>query len=550
MRITMAQLNPVVGDIEGNVARVVDALQIASGERADLVVFPELVLTGYPPKDLLEFPAFIAQVREALVRVVRVSNDFPGLGIVLGAPTPTNLPDGKPLFNTALLITDGEVVFQQSKMLLPTYDVFDELRYFRPAADNDVITFKGEKLGLSVCEDVWNEPDPSRGDKRPYSCDPVAMLSEKGATLLINISASPFSVGKEAVRYRLIRDHARSRGLDFVFVNQVGGNDDLVFDGKSLFVDRQGHTRCVFPSFEEAVITTDTEPQGPVQPYELEDELVTIYKALVLGTRDYVGKCGFSRAVIGLSGGIDSAVTAAIAVSALGPDNVRVLAMPSPYSSASSLEDATILAKNLGIGIEVLEISRLMNTYGEALAGSFEGVEEDVTEENIQARIRGNLLMAFSNKFGCLPLSTGNKSELAVGYCPLYGDMRGGLAVISDGPKTLVFELARHINAKGDLIPRRIIEKPPSAELKPDQKDQDSLPPYDVLDRILELHIDSRESVDQIIEAGFDRSTVTWVVDAVRRNEYKRKQAAPGLKVTSKAFGTGRRMPIAARYRV
>jgi NAD+ synthase (glutamine-hydrolysing) len=548
MRITMAQLNPVVGDTEGNVARVVNALRVAADEQADLLVLPELVLTGYPPRDLLEFPKFIAQVKQALIEVVRASEDYPDIGVILGAPTLTNLPEGKPLFNTALLIADGGVVFQQSKMLLPTYDVFDELRYFRPAADNHVVAFKGEKLGLSVCEDVWNEADP--WNQRPYACDPVAMLSEKGATLLINISASPFSVGKEKARYDLIREHARSCRLDFVFVNQVGGNDDLVFDGRSLFVDRDGNARCVFPSFEEAIITVDTGDGGQPVSYEFEDELETVYKALVLGTRDYVEKCGFSEAVVGLSGGIDSAVTAAIAVEALGSDNVRSLAMPSPYSSPSSLEDASTLAENLGIGFEVIDISRLMTAYEGALEGMFKGLEEDITEENIQARIRGNLLMALSNKFGCLPLSTGNKSELAVGYCTLYGDMSGGLAVISDVPKTMVFELARRINRDGMIIPSRIIERPPSAELKPDQKDQDTLPPYDILDQILERHIDCRESVDQIAEAGFDRETVRWVVDTVTRNEYKRKQAAPGLKVTSKAFGTGRRMPIAAKYRL
>jgi NAD+ synthase (glutamine-hydrolysing) len=548
MRITMAQLNPVVGDIEGNVARIVDVLPIAAKNRADLVVFPELVLTGYPPEDLLEFPGFVSQVKAGLDRVAAVSANYRDLGIVVGAPAPTGHRDGKPLFNAAFLVQAGKILFRQAKMLLPTYDVFDELRYFKPGDTNDVVPFKNERLGLSVCEDFWNEP--GAWTKRLYPFDPIDMLAKKGATLLINISASPFSVGKEAIRYRLLRDHAEAHGLKFVFVNQVGGNDDLVFDGTSLFVDEKGRAACVLPSFEEAVVTIDTERPGEVAPYEIEAEIAAVRKALVLGTRDYVRKCGFRKAVIGLSGGVDSAVTAAIAAEALGSRNVLGIAMPSPYSSRESLEDAEELVRNLGIELEVIGISSVMDAYGAALEKPFRGMETDVTEENIQARIRGNILMAFANKFGYLPLSTGNKSELAVGYCTLYGDMSGGLAVISDLPKTMVFELARFYNAGGNVIPERTISKAPSAELKLDQKDQDTLPPYEVLDRILERHIDRHESVDEIAAAGYERETVAWVADAVRKNEHKRKQAAPGIKVTSKAFGSGRRMPIAAKYRV
>lgn len=548
MRITMAQINPVVGDVEGNVSRVLDVLPVAANDRADLVVFPELILTGYPPEDLLEFPGFISQVKAGLDRVVAVSASYRDLGIVLGAPAATGHSDGKPLFNAAFLVHAGKVLFRQPKMLLPTYDVFDELRYFKPGDSNDAVPFKKERLGLSVCEDFWNEP--GAWTRRLYPFDPIDMLAGKGATLLINIAASPFSVGKEAVRYRLLRDHAEAHGLKFVFVNQVGGNDDLVFDGRSLVVDEKGAARCVLPGFEEVVVTIDTAELGTATPYELEDEIVSVRRALVLGTRDYVRKSGFAKAVIGLSGGIDSAVTAAIAAEALGSENVLGIAMPSPYSSRDSLEDAEELARNLGITLEAIGISDLMNAYGGALERAFRGMETDVTEENIQARIRGNILMAFSNKFGYLPLSTGNKSELAVGYCTLYGDMSGGLAVISDLPKTMVFELARLYNAGGTVIPARTIAKAPSAELKPGQKDQDTLPPYDVLDRILERHIDRHESVDEIVSAGFDAGTVTWVVDTVRKNEYKRRQAAPGIKVTSKAFGSGRRMPIAAKYRV
>jgi NAD+ synthase (glutamine-hydrolysing) len=548
MRITMAQINPVVGDVDGNVARILDVLPIAAKDKADLAVFPELVMTGYPPKDLLEFPGFIEQVGSGLDRVVSASKRFHDLGIVLGAPAPTGHHEGKPLFNTAFVIHAGKILFRQPKMLLPTYDVFDELRYFKPGDENDVVPFKNERLGLSVCEDFWNEP--GAWSKPLYPFDPIDMLAGKGATLLINISASPFSEGKEAVRYRLLRDHAEAHALVFVFVNQVGGNDDLVFDGRSLVVDETGAARCVLPSFEESVVTIDTEALGKPVAYEFEREIVTIRKALVLGTRDYMRKCGFSRSVIGLSGGIDSAVTAAIAVEALGKDNVLGIAMPSPHSAPESLEDASALAKNLGIAFEVIGISGLMDAYRGSLEKAFRGMAEDVTEENIQARIRGNILMAFSNKFGYLPLSTGNKSELAVGYCTLYGDMSGGLAVISDVPKTQVFEIARLINAERAVIPDRTFTRPPSAELKPGQKDEDTLPPYEVLDRILELHVDRHQSVEEIVAAGLDRETVTWVVETVRRNEYKRKQAAPGIKVTSKAFGSGRRMPIAAKYRV
>lgn len=548
MRITMAQLNPLVGDVEGNVGRVLDVLPMAASEGADLAVFSELVITGYPPKDLLESPAFMRQVDKGLDRVVEASGNYRNLGIILGAPSPTGLHGGKPLHNTAFLISAGKILKRQSKMLLPTYDVFDELRYFRAGDENDVAPFGEERIGMSVCEDLWNEPGAWKA--RLYAFDPIDLLAKKGATLLVNISASPFSVGKEAVRHRLIRDHAQAHGLGFVFVNQVGGNDDLVFDGRSLFVDGAGRARCVFPSFEEAVITVDTADQAPVADYELEDEMTTIHKALVLGTRDYVRKCGFSRVVIGLSGGIDSAVTAAVAASALGEKNVLGVAMPSPFTSAESREDAETLARSLGIDFETVPIADLMHAYDRALAAVFKGMEKDVTEENIQARIRGNILMAYSNKFGYLPLSTGNKSELAVGYCTLYGDMSGGLAVISDVPKTQVFELARYINRRGAVIPQRIILKTPSAELKPGQTDQDTLPPYDILDGILERHIDHLQSAEEIAAAGYDRRTVDWVADAVRRNEHKRKQAAPGIKVTSKAFGFGRRMPIAAKYRL
>jgi NAD+ synthase (glutamine-hydrolysing) len=544
----MAQLNPVVGDIDGNVDLVLATLERASADRADLVVFPELIVTGYPPKDLLERPAFIDRAKAAVERVTEASKAYPGLGIVLGYPARTGKSEGKELHNVAALICEGKVQFEQAKMLLPVYDVFDEARYFQSVTDNAVVPFAGAKLGLSICEDLWYEPDP--WNRRIYSCDPMEMLVGKGASLIINISASPFSMGKEEARYELIKNHARKHGLPLVFVNQVGGNDDLVFDGRSLYVDETGAARVVFPSFEEKTETIDTSAPPAATTYGFEEPTTAVYRALVLGTRDYICKCGLSKVVIGLSGGIDSAVTAAVARDAVGGKNMLLLAMPSPYSSESSVSDAKELAENLGGELRVIEIEGMMKAYESVLRSHFKGAKPDVTEENIQARIRGNLLMAISNKFGHLPLSTGNKSELAVGYCTLYGDMSGGLAVISDVPKTLVYRLAGYVNRAGTVIPTSIITKPPSAELKPDQKDQDVLPPYDILDRILEYYVDKRWSIDEIVEQGFDMETVEWVIGTVRNNEYKRKQAAPGLKVTSKAFGSGRRMPIAAKYDV
>lgn len=546
MRITIAQLNPVVGAIEENTERIVGILERASSDRANLAVFSELVITGYPPQDLLERPVFVEQAARGLERIRAASKRHRGLGIVLGCPVPTGLPDGNALYNAAILIADGEVLFQQAKMLLPTYDVFYEARHFLPARDNQTFDYKKERLGLSICEDLWFESDP--GNRRPYTFDPIAMLAGKGASLVVNISASPFSAGKERIRYDLIRKHATRHKVPFLFVNQVGGNDELVFDGRSLYIDETGRARVVCASFEEDVRTIDTRDPGMEGPYVPEAELETILKALVLGTRDYLRKCGISKVVVGLSGGIDSAVTIAIACYAVGPENVVAIAMPSEYTSPASLEDAKEFASNLGVRMEVVPIHGAMRAYDDALRGVFKGKARDVTEENIQARIRGNYLMAYSNKWGHLPLSTGNKSELAVGYCTLYGDMSGGLAVISDVPKTVVYELAQLINRTKNVIPRRVIERPPSAELKPNQLDQDTLPPYDVLDRILAHYVDHHESYDQIVARGFDPATVAWVIDAVRRNEYKRKQAAPGIKVTSKAFGSGRRMPVAAKY--
>ena len=547
MRVTIAQLNPTVGDISGNVAKIVRTLSECAPYLPDLVIFTELFLVGYPPKDLLERSWFIARAQEAVDELRRVSKGYPGTGILLGAPLPTAQANGKGLYNAALLLYQGEILARQAKSLLPTYDVFDEARYFDPAPEVQAVSFKGERLGIHVCEDAWT--DPTLWARRPpYTFDPVQALAKQGATLFINISASPFNVGKEAVRFGLIREHARRHGIPFVYVNQIGGNDDLLFDGRSMCLDRRGEPLATLQPFSEQVQTIESDQPGIAGSYVPQEEIASVHDALVMGLRDYMCKTGFSRAVIGLSGGIDSAVTCCLAVKALGQENVLGITMPSPYSSTGSIEDSRQLARNLGIEFRVIPISGIYQAYLDTLKEHFAGRPPNEAEENIQARIRGNILMAMSNKFGYLVLSTGNKSELAVGYCTLYGDMSGGLAVISDVPKTMIYELARYINREIEVIPCASITKPPSAELKPNQVDQDTLPPYPVLDQILHHYVEEGHSVQEIVARGFDPDIVKWVARAVDRNEYKRKQAAPGLKVTTKAFGVGRRMPIAARF--
>ncbi len=473
---------------------------------------------------------------------------YPDTGILTGAPVSAD-GAGKGLYNGAFLIHDGRTTAVRYKSLLPTYDVFDETRYFETAPEVMPVSFKGETIGISVCEDAWNDPVLWPGN-RMYSFNPIEALAQKGATIIINISASPFTIGKEEIRYRLISNHAKEHGVPFLYVNQVGGNDELLFDGRSMFVNRNGEPVRMFPSFIECVEMVDTEKSGGKSTFVPQDKIETVYVALRLGVRDYLKKCGFSKAVLGLSGGIDSAVTAAVACDALGKENVIGIAMPSRYSSEGSVNDSKTLAENLGISFMIVPIDQVYQGYLDALSGHFEGTESDITEENIQARVRGNVLMAFSNKFGYLLLTTGNKSELAVGYCTMYGDMSGGLAVISDVPKTMVYDLAHYINRSTEIIPVEIIRKAPSAELRPDQKDQDTLPPYETLDRILSAYIEDGCSVDDIVSMGIDRDSVMWVINTVKRSEYKRCQAAPGLKVTSKAFGIGRRMPIASRYTV
>jgi NAD+ synthase (glutamine-hydrolysing) len=546
MRVTIAQLNPTVGDIEGNLERVKPVLEQAARDSSDLVVLTELFLVGYPPRDLVERDWFIDCAERGIERMVELSARYPSQGILFGAPVRVRSGAGHLLHNSAILAHAGKLLFTQHKSLLPTYDVFDEGRYFDPGNEPGVVEFKGEKLGISICEDAWNDPD--LWPRRLYSYDPVAALASKGATLLVNISSSPFHVGKEEVRFRIVSTHARKHGLPFVFVNQVGANDELVFDGRSIAVDRLGNAVTICPSFKEHVETIETGTGGSPDRYRPQDEIESARDALVLGIRDYMRKCGFKRAVLGLSGGIDSAVVAVLASEAIGPENVLGVAMPSRYSKEESTDYAKELASRIGIGFEIVPIDSIYQAYIDELNAPLKGTDKvDVTLENIQARIRGNILMAVSNKFGHLVLSTGNKSELAVGYSTLYGDMSGGLAVISDVPKTMVYKIAGLINLDREIIPRWIIDRPPSAELRPDQKDQDTLPPYEILDRIIHHYVDEGRSADEIAGLGLDPQTVKWAIKTIDRNEYKRRQAAPGLKITSKAFGTGRRMPIAAK---
>lgn len=545
MKITLAQLNPIVGDISGNLNRI-RRIFFEYGRRSDLIVFPELFICGYPPRDLLEKPDFISCVMEAVEKIKGLSMSSPDTGIILGTPFQIQGDAEKDLFNSAILICGGEIISRINKSLLPTYDVFDEERYFHHKHEVDVTSFRNRKIGISICEDMWNEPDKREG--RTYLFDPIQALIDKGASMIINIAASPFYAGKQEDRYTIVSNHARKYGVPFVFVNQVGGNDELIFDGNSLCIDRKGAEIAVLPSFEEDIRIVDIDEPGTAGLFRPVDKTVSVYKGLVMGLRDYMRKCSFSEAVVGLSGGIDSAVTACIAVESLGKPNVHGVLMPSLYTSQESIIYAEKLADNLGIDCVTVPIDKIYERYIATLNDylSKDG-HIDITLQNIQARIRGNVLMALSNRFGYLVLSTGNKSELAVGYSTLYGDLAGGLAVISDLPKTLVYEVADYINRTSVLIPEEIINRAPSAELKPGQTDQESLPPYELLDKVLFRYIEKNMSSAEIVKEGFSVDTVEWVIDAVNKNEYKRRQAPPGLKVTSKAFGTGRRMPIAAK---
>jgi NAD+ synthase (glutamine-hydrolysing) len=543
MKIALAQFNPTVGDFSGNSARILSLAEKARKRGADLAVFSELCLCGYLPQDLLERPSFIDRNHHEL-------NDLAAklpLPCIVGYAGRVKNGTGKSIANKAALICSGRVVFEQSKMLLPTYDVFDESRYFQPASRQSAYGFGREQLGITICEDVWN--DKNFWAQCRYDRDPVTELVGQGITVLLNISASPYTIDKRALRLEMLQSIAVNQKRPVVYVNQVGGDDSLIFDGGSMALTAEGKVAAQASAFEEDLVLFDTvtgEGEIHAQPHE---EIAYAYRALITGTQDYVRKCGFKKVLVGLSGGIDSSVVASIAVEALGAENVLGVSMPGPFSSEGSKADAKVLAQNLGIEFLTLPIVDVYDAYLKALAPAFASRSMDVTEENIQARIRGNFLMAISNKFGSMVLSTGNKSELAVGYCTLYGDMAGGLAVISDVPKLMIYELANWINRERELIPRSSIEKVPSAELRPNQKDEDSLPPYDVLDRILKAYIEDLHSPQEIADHyGFDLKLVRDIALLVDRTEYKRKQAAPGLKITSRAFGFGRPFPIAQRF--
>jgi NAD+ synthase/NAD+ synthase (glutamine-hydrolysing) len=546
VKIALGQINPTIGDFEGNCAKIVDFSHRAQQAGAGLVVFPELAICGYPPLDLVEKLSFVAANEAAAQKIAERTQ---GIAVICGLVTPAQVETGKSVMNSAVLLRDGKIEFTQSKRLLPTYDVFDEMRYFAPAAKQELLSFCGKHMALTICEDAWN--DKHFWPKRLYRVDPVEELLRAGGNFLLNISASPFYVGKRELRREMLAAIARQYRVPVVLVNQVGGNDSLVFDGSSLVLAPDGSIVVQAQSFEEDLVFVDSERlEGDFHP-QVEGMEASAYAALVLGTRDYVRKCSFQRVIVGLSGGIDSALTACIAVDALGADHVIGVSMPGPYSSRGSMDDARALATNLGIRFELIRITEIFDSFRKALKPVFAGREEDVTEENIQSRIRGSILMALSNKFGGLVLSTGNKSELGVGYCTLYGDMVGGLAVISDVPKTMVYRLSHYVNSRRPVIPKATLEKPPSAELRPNQLDSDSLPPYEVLDTILEDYIEEYKTADQIAgERGSDLALVRKVIRMVERSEYKRQQAAPGIKISPKAFGIGRRFPIAQKSEV
>ncbi len=546
MKIALGQINPTIGDFSGNSEKIIESARKAHARGAEMALFPELAVCGYPPRDLLEKPAFVARNQQVIQEIAQA---VPQITIVTGFASPAAVETGKSVMNSAAVLRDGRVQSIQSKMLLPTYDVFDELRYFHPADSQKVLPLGTKQLALTICEDAWN--DKHFWHRRLYSVDPVDELLRAGGNLVLNISASPFHVGKRELRFKMLQTIAKDNNVPVLFVNQVGGNDSLIFDGSSCVIAPDGHVVAQAKSFEEDLILCDTDMlTGDMHP-QLEGDEASVYAALVLGTRDYVRKCGFAKAIIALSGGIDSALTAAIAADALGPENIIGVGMPSEYSSEGSVKDARELACKLKIRFELVPIGEIFNCYRQALAPVFAGMPEDVAEENIQSRIRGNIVMAMSNKFGHLVLTTGNKSELGVGYCTLYGDMVGGLGVIADVPKTMVYRLSRYVNSRRPVIPESTITKPPSAELRPGQLDSDTLPPYEILDNILEDYIEDYRTAEQIAsERGYDLGLVRKVVRMIERSEYKRQQAAPGLKITPKAFGFGRRFPIAQKSEI
>ena len=544
MKIALAQINPIIGDFTHNTEKIIAAAEKAINLSCDLIVFSELIISGYPPRDLLEKKDF---VDANLMHLQKLITSIRGIGVICGFVDKNPNEKGNSLYNSAVLFDNGKILHRAHKRLLPNYDVFDERRYFEPGKECLPFSYKDCQIGLTICEDIWNDKDFF--SRRLYPADPVEKMVKEGANLLINISASPFHVGKRKFKWDMFGSMANKYNVPLLNVNQVGGNDSVLFDGISIAFDAQGRLAARARDFEEDIVVFDTQTQkGDLHPVS-ETGPESILNGLIMGTRDYVRKCGFSKAVVGLSGGIDSALTVYIAVQALGKENVILIFMPSQYTLKENTEDTKNLATNLGIKLFTMPIEEVFETFLQELSPLFKNVATEVTGQNIQARIRGTILMAISNKLGHLLLSTGNKSELAVGYCTLYGDMNGGLAVISDVPKTMVYRIARFINKDKEVIPERIIQKPPSAELKPDQLDQDDLPPYEILDDILRGYIEDNKTAEEIIEMGFEPSIVRDIISRVDRNEYKRHQSPPGLKVTTKSFGYGRRYPIAQRYR-
>ncbi len=543
MKIALIQINPIIGDFPGNADIIRRQALTAKELGAELAIFPELALCGYPPMDYLEHPSFLTLQNDYLARL---RAEISGIAVLCGIISPCREHHGKALHNTALLFRDGEILHASHKKLLPTYDVFDESRYFRPGTSSQFFCLDGLNLGITICEDIFNDSDAF--PEQLYEQDPVAELtSSHDLDLLINIAASPYTMGKQHLRKKAFTTISRKYKVPLLYCNQVGGQDSILFDGASFVLDGDGSICAQARCFGEDLLLVDSNELLPTPCPEI-NEVAAVHDALVMGTRDYVRKCGFSTAIVGLSGGIDSALTCALACEALGSENVMGVGLPSPYSSQGSIDDARELAANLGIRFELLPISDIFTSFKESLAPLFTGYQEDVTEQNIQARIRGVLLMALANKYRSLLLTTGNKSELAVGYCTLYGDMSGALAVISDVPKMLVYEVSRYVNREKELIPASTITKPPSAELAPDQKDQDDLPPYEMLDPILAAYLEEHKSISDIVASGFEEQIVRDVVRRIKINEYKRKQAAMGLKVTSKAFGFGRRYPTAEKF--
>jgi NAD+ synthase (glutamine-hydrolysing) len=558
VRIALAQINPTVGDFSGNLEKIRDFMERAAAERADLVIFPELATCGYPPADLLEKASFIQRAEETLAQVCALTRGEDRPAILCGSVMLTDGNGGKHVKNVAVLMDDGEVRFVQQKMLLPFYDVFDEQRYFEPAERQSLTVVKGSAVAISICEDAWN--DKVFWQKRNYDFDPIEELMKQwgtlpppldGQRLILNISASPYWHGKTETRRKMLGALAKRHKATVVLVNQVGANDSLIFDGDSLVVGPDGDVLAQGHAFAEDLVVFDTSAAATPLPMRAEDHTKFSWDALVLGTRDYVRKCGFKKAIVGLSGGIDSALVAALAVEALGKENVQGVGMPSEFSSTGSVSDAEKLAKNLGIAFAVTPIRDIYSQFSNALNPFFAGTLFGLAEENLQPRIRGTILMALSNKTGALVLTTGNKSEMACGYCTLYGDMVGALAVIADLYKTEVYALSRYANREREIIPEDTLTKPPSAELRPGQKDTDSLPPYDVLDPMLRDYIEEYRSAEEIAASqGVDVSLVRSVIQLVERSEYKRQQAAPVLKVSKKSFGMGRRFPIAAKREV